>query len=44
MSTGSRVAIERDLEDKYWRQDEGFQATSKAANQRHMWYVGPAKM
>lgn len=29
MSKGSRGAIERALEDKYWRQDEGFQAGSR---------------
>lgn len=49
MSIGSRVAIERDLEDKYWRQDEGFQAISKPENQRtaserDVRRVGPAKV
>lgn len=34
MSTGSRVANERDLEDKYRRQDAGFQAISEPENQR----------
>lgn len=33
MSKGSRGTIERALKDKYWRQDEGFQAEFQAISE-----------